>query len=456
MPNIQVTPQNGQEEPPYTMHQRTMDVQPTGSQLSNIEADILQTISLGGTIVTLVKEPIALLYSNIQKKQVLKRSLGLWQREAYEHGELHIPQLCQDDFETYLNQHIGILEATGEYQAGASWGYLLYALGVRPGMNTVRWKPVLSASIFTQNGGIEMEIDGAVICHIMNLYRAETDWNSFKSRSYPYKRAEDTEQCQLSFGYLAWTNRGDQVHAHFKPGSLSTLREPKRPFGTVGRGMEPYTHMISYFNTLEYGVSNPRFRLPHHSAPIQERTKQLIKFFDWLADIQLFYSGLKPSTSPTPLLISWDWVAQASRIKRRLLARGGHDQTFYQLICEHVDSHPKMVTADRTVREDLKDEMFRLFLFGNASFQVQLQGSSEASTNSYPVNPPIVVREALESLQTEPVGSWNHELYVMKEEVIRVLFANNIIFLDQYIARHLLILDFTKQSSLWSQPVLCG
>jgi hypothetical protein len=411
-----------------------MDVQPTGSQLSKVEADILQTITLGNTVVTLIKEPVTLLYNNIQKKQALKRSLGIWQKEAYEHGELHIPQLCQEKFETYLNQHVGILQATGEYQAGASWGYLLYGLGVHPGMRTIKWRPVLSESIFTQNGGIEMEMDGAVLCHILNLYRTEIDWNSFRSSSYSYQKIEELGQCRLSFGTLAWAENGDHVHARFEPGSLTTLREQKQPFAAVGRRMEPYTHMIAYFNALQHGVSDPSFHLPHHSAPLPDRSRQLVRFFDWLENVQRFHSNSKSLECPTPLLISYEWIAQASRVKRRLLARGGHDQSFYQLICEHIDNHPSMATVGSRTQEKLKDEIFSLFLFGNAA----------------------IVHEVLESLHNEPVGTWNHELYLLKKDVIRILFASNIILLDQWTTQHLWILDFTRESALWSQTVLLG
>jgi hypothetical protein len=57
-------------------------VPPSGSEVSKVESDVSQTISLADSIVTLLREPVALLYQNITKAQELKRSLGHWHGEA--------------------------------------------------------------------------------------------------------------------------------------------------------------------------------------------------------------------------------------------------------------------------------------------------------------------------------------------------------------------------------------
>lgn len=50
----------------------------SGSDVSKVESDILQTINLADTVVTLVREPISLLYNNISKAKKLKQNLGAW------------------------------------------------------------------------------------------------------------------------------------------------------------------------------------------------------------------------------------------------------------------------------------------------------------------------------------------------------------------------------------------
>lgn len=101
-------------------------------------------------------------------------------------------------------------------------GYLLHALGARPGGNVVDWRPSADGLVSTQNGDIEMEVDGPAICHIINIYSLPPD--------RPDRQAG--KQCRFAFGELAWDAAGDdQLHAHFTPGPEKELVSEKRPFG---------------------------------------------------------------------------------------------------------------------------------------------------------------------------------------------------------------------------------
>jgi hypothetical protein len=64
-----------------------------------------------------------------------------------------------------------------------------------------------------------MEVDGAVLCHIMNLYSSslnpERYWGRSAGRVPSYA---SKESCVLPFGRLAWTKTGGEIHAHFEPG----------------------------------------------------------------------------------------------------------------------------------------------------------------------------------------------------------------------------------------------
>lgn len=83
-------------------------VTPSGSDVSKVESDVSQTISLADSIVTLLREPVALLYQNITKAQELKRSLGHWQGEALDRDkQCQIPVLRLKEFEKYLVEMVG-------------------------------------------------------------------------------------------------------------------------------------------------------------------------------------------------------------------------------------------------------------------------------------------------------------------------------------------------------------
>jgi len=434
----------------------TMQVPPTGSPLSSAEADILQTTLLGNTIAALVREPLSILYQSVQKKRAISRKFGPWKKEAYSGGRPHLPHLDQVEFEAYLNRDVGILRPRAESQIESGWGYLLYALGIRPGLNVVKWMPAIGESLDSQGeGGVKIQVDGAVLCHIMNLYRSEIDWNSYKLGSYTLQSAEETKGCRLDFGELAWETSGGCLQVRFYPGPLEVLGKEKWPFGTIGARMEPKTQMLAYFNTLQYGISDTAFWLPPPSASLGERARKLVKFLDWLETMRRVRLGDKPPSPPESILITYDWLAQASRIKRRLLARGGHDKSLYLSICEHIERHPGLASdSTKRLRGVMKDEVYRLFLFGDATLYIHVGGLEEESGLAYPVSPQVIVREVLEGFRAALPDSDNYQLYLLREEVERILFAGDCIVLDQYTARHLRVIDFTRQSALWSQRCL--
>jgi hypothetical protein len=85
---------------------------PSGSEVSKVESDVSQTISLVDSIVTLLREPVSLLYQNIKKREVLERNLGYWQTEALDdYKQCRIPVLRLTEFETHLVKTDGHLLA---------------------------------------------------------------------------------------------------------------------------------------------------------------------------------------------------------------------------------------------------------------------------------------------------------------------------------------------------------
>jgi hypothetical protein len=298
-----------------------MRVEPSGSGVSKVESDITHTITLADTIVALIREPVTLLYQNIIKGQQLKQSLGPWKGEAFdENRRCQIPVLRREEFEEYMVKIDGIvppcmppddkesLDTKGSSRLGAfrmSWGlnqspasssifekaptasgcwtYFLYALGICPDMGIVRWGPSTDGFISTQNGGIEMELEGSALCHIINIYGTTLDPNSRARPSpeiFPGRRHE--KPCQLRFGKPAWETSKGQIHSHFQLGLEIELVKRKVPFGTVGQLMGPNTLAVSYLTALEHGVSNPKFRLEESASPLPKRIEAFLRCFDKL------------------------------------------------------------------------------------------------------------------------------------------------------------------------------
>lgn len=96
----------------FVRHFDMAQVPTSGSEVSKVESDVSQTITLADSVVTLLREPVALLYQNITKVNAMKRSLGSWQADAIdEDKECRVPVLRLEEFEEYLLETDGHLLA---------------------------------------------------------------------------------------------------------------------------------------------------------------------------------------------------------------------------------------------------------------------------------------------------------------------------------------------------------
>jgi hypothetical protein len=151
----------------YKMSDNSRGLLP-GIALSQVESNITQTFGLADPVLTAAKEPMVYLHKAYRKQAMLKRIIGGWQNEARDQdNEYRTPVLHEKDFLAHLLQNDAILCPTDDAPAKSCWAYFLHAHAIRPGMGLVGWIPSTNADI----DSIDMEIDGAVLGHVMNLYR---------------------------------------------------------------------------------------------------------------------------------------------------------------------------------------------------------------------------------------------------------------------------------------------
>ncbi|KAK5694831.1 hypothetical protein LTR97_009422 [Elasticomyces elasticus] len=215
-----------------------MNVEATGSSVSKIEADALQTITLGQSVVQLVREPVAHFYQRYEQAQAVKRGLGPWTIEVYQKDRLHIPTLLEMDFEAHLIKHLGYMQPIGLPDSSASWGYWMHALGIQPGKDVVQWAPTLDDWVSTQNGKLEMDVEGAVLCHIVNLYRSDHEWLADAWEELPKGCSADAMELNQS-GF----ERPTSFHGH-------VLSNKRRVTGSH----VPSTNALLSFGTLGWAV----------------------------------------------------------------------------------------------------------------------------------------------------------------------------------------------------------
>jgi hypothetical protein len=107
-------------------------------------------------------------------------------------------------------------------------------------------------------------------------------------------------------------------------------------------------------------MAYPSLTSEESTAPLHKRIESFLQCFDKLKSRRRKF-----------LLLSYDWFEKAARVKRRVLARGGNDHTFFDDICKAIDNKPQL-SPDRKV--DMKARVRRMFLFDEETFTFWVPG----------------------------------------------------------------------------------
>jgi hypothetical protein len=391
---------------------------------------ISQTITVADALITLVREPVMAILQNVNKDKALKASVGEWKGEAFKGNGCGIPSLETEPFEDYLVAHDGAFEPTGECTATAGWPHLLHALGIKPGMNVLDWGPVTDGYIPLRNGGMTMEIGGKVFCHIINIYRVPPEaTHSVKI----LQRCIDMKACVLPFGQLAWTKLDSRTIATFKPKGRMHMNSKRTPFGNLMQHLGSKTVVNTYFNALEFGVSNTQLAWPvKGSMNIRDQMKRLVSN---VREVQ---------TTTKPLLLTYRWLNKASILKSKVLSRNNKDQSFLDDILETVEAAPEL---DRLQKRGMRERISEYFMFDQV-FKYGI-GESDITEPTYPVSPQDMVKRTLDGYSSLPQSQWKHELYTLAEQVKDVIFLEPIIILNDMVR----VLDFGDVDEMWSETV---
>jgi hypothetical protein len=393
--------------------------------------DAQQTVTLAGAAVELLRQPISSFFRRRSAAQTLEEHLGPWSEEARGlKDQRRTPVLKAQKFEDYLLSETGQFRPQGQCTANASWAHFLHALGIVPGKDIVDWKPLQEGWRRTNEDRIEMEVDGEVICHIINLYReAKFVWG----RPRLFTRVEGT--ASLSFGELTFT---DKAHVHFSPGILETIDSVRMPFGSVGAKMEPTLLMAAYYNAIQLGTSKPELVWPDATRPLAERAEKLV-------------SNLKKVEETTePLLLTCSWFDEASRIMRRIFTNGGKDRTFLKDVFANIDKDTDY-GWDEEDKDYVKEDAERYFMFEKDHFQIGLieVGGVRSRPWSHGKGKTFVLR-TLEAYSKERPGSWKHTLSTLSTDLVSQVLRRG---LSGKFNSNVRVLDFQSGESFWSKTM---
>jgi hypothetical protein len=141
--------------------------------LSRKEANIARSFGLVIYILDTFKAPFKAAYLNYEKKKELREKLGDWKDILFDaNDKLNIPILPEQPFEKFLKKRNFSLSPAGARKGNWGWALLLHALNITPDSGILERRFPFEGFISASRNVIEAEVDGKVICHIVNLYGA--------------------------------------------------------------------------------------------------------------------------------------------------------------------------------------------------------------------------------------------------------------------------------------------
>jgi hypothetical protein len=411
--------------------------------------DAQQAVGLIDGVYKLVEPAILEANHRRNERNSLKKFLGPWWNEAFEHGACMVPVLDIEDFERHLQRTDGVLTPIGNCTAESPWGYLLHALAINPGDKTLTWKPASGESWDMPTGALAMDVRGVSFSHLINLYSLDPpEKEEFEIEGKRRERGS----CQLTFGWLSWTST-DSGHmiAKFEPDTIPKLNSQKKPL----RGLElltvdpqPRAKLLwtAYQSALRYGISDPKLQWPKPGkASFSER-------------LQCLVNNMVALSNGEPRILTRTWLESASRIKVRAMTNGGKDDTFLKDAYKALALHPRRVLMTQGEHTMAVDALKDCFFFQDEKFAITNEPyvtGTEGVPFGPDANPSPYLEAALNLYSEENPKSWKGQLYSARELVLRVALMKKerrIIVGDEE-SEGVRIIDYTSKDPLWRARV---
>lgn len=356
----------------------------------------------------------------------LKGKLGEWAGEAKDQqGRWRQPVLTKEAFERHLKANNGYFQPSGECTASFGWAQLLFALNIRPKKGDeagiISWRLTMDGAGPAQTGTVSLAMDGAVLCHIVNLYQKYTGGTP------------SADKFQLPFGELRLLNESTHTYAFesFGESQLASLRKPffysRRDRNMIREGyldLERNNVIALYENALGCGISEDRLKLSDTQKPLIDRVNLLLAAM----------VAVNQDNWDAPYLITPSWIEFASRIKRRATTDGGNDDLLRRHIEIFISNDDAMVARlkiplrdEGTWQDELTSTLKPLFMLKDDHFEFIWNLTIELSSRINPRFVDIVhelLHEALENLTATDEGTlWARTTspQVPAEDLVKVL-----------------------------------
>ena len=400
----------------------------------------------------------------------LLQDLGEWAPMVYRPGgQWWLPVLRAPPFEEYLSDHNGVVSPAPDCQARVGWAKLLHALGLRPtDTKTLDWKSTRSTSFDpTAPDAIRLEMEGRVLCHMVNLFKIYDEDTNARAVHRGGKRGRPAATLELQFGRLTIAEPAmmeEIVDLTFEEVSHRALHKRTAPFkvhamhADLCGEFDAGTAYASYELALRYGISATKAALSVSNDYHQRARK------DRAADL-LASMGFIEQLKGQPVLITKRWIEDVCRIWRRVTVNpgenGDEDTRLVDLLVQGMSSPEIMArirkesgAEDRFIIGAInKDIKLCCMVNGDLAIYWTLRSKSKTSLDECM---PWILEEQLPSLLAGVkgawAGSWNRELGEMVDEGTLERLLN----LPHTLAnKGILIMMYAEGHELWDANPRC-
>ena len=429
---------NPQVDPQANTNVASQAVDPIGQGLQ----DAQDAVGLFDGIYKLVGPAVLDAVNKKNERDSLKRLIGPWWSQAFERGACRVPVLDIEMFESHLEKTNGVLKPRGSCTADSAWGYFLHALAINPEDKILAWKPAVGASWDMRGDALAMEVRGRAFCHLVNFYRvAAPTLRVVDVDGIPQERT----YCHLSFGWLTWTSPdADHVFATFEADTMPKLNGPKQPMGAPGALLNDKL-WESYKAACEKGkgISDPEMVWPDpKTTSLSKRLQCLVTNLD------------KVRYNNSGLIVTRQWLSNASNIKTRAMTNGGKDNSFLKDAYKALAEHPERSNIQEWEYGRAQMDLKQCFFFSEDRFTIQdadPPGIFCSPTPPLHITPREVLKLTLDSYEREDPESWKGQLYAARDSVITVACMSRVVRGRWPVCVR--TLDFAEGDPLWEARV---
>ncbi|OIW30797.1 hypothetical protein CONLIGDRAFT_630720 [Coniochaeta ligniaria NRRL 30616] len=314
------------------------------SQVQEGVSTASQTLSLVQGVDQLFGNPISHAVQTRRRKAEKKTSLGEWHDFLYDSKAdvYYTPVLERLRFWQYLTKSRGILRPEGQCQATAHWAKLLYSLGITPTKGLVTRRLNTPDSVENHKVEVDLELDGEIVCHIINLYGKPPSTRARTVTIEGLTRDAEWSTVLGGFGLVQDARKHNILGVTYRPANDQSLKEVKLPFAGFSDRWGPSDVdqlLLMYELALSLGTSDSTMAWPDKASTLTVRTEAVLPTLKNLSIRPLDLSA-RGRGAPDLTLITASWIEEPDRILRRVTRNGGADDSFLADVLRKVDNEP--------------------------------------------------------------------------------------------------------------------